>query len=209
MLTRAELGSRRNIVWIVSIPGFSMMRLHARSRKWRFGPSLFRRCLADRSGAAAILFALLLVPMLGALGLAIDASLAFMVESRLSKSLDAAALAGARIALSDDAEEVAFSYFNANFANIGATVSLDDIAYAYDADAREVTMTARATMPTYFARVLGKDSFTVNARTVVERRTTGMELALVLDITGSMRGTKFTTMQAAALELTKAISTLR
>jgi Flp pilus assembly protein TadG len=180
-------------------------RIRIRLRQRPSGPALIRRCLADRSGAAAILFALLLVPMLGAMGLAIDASLAFMVESRLSKSLDAAALAAGRVADSEDAEAIALSYFNANFANSGAEVTLDGLDFAYDDDAHEVTMTAKASVPTHFARVFGIDSMAVDAKTVVERRVTGMELALVLDITGSMRGSMFNAMQAAALELTTSI----
>lgn len=164
------------------------------------------RCLRDRSGAAAILIALLLVPICGGLGLAIDASLAFMVESRLSKSLDAAALAAGRIADSDDAEDVASAYFDANFANASAFVNMSQVTYEYDPESRTVTMDARATIPTYFARVIGVDSLSVTAHTVVERRTSGLELALVMDITGSMRRqNRFTGMHAASLKLVEAI----
>ena len=65
-------------------------------------------------------------------------------------------------------------------------------------------------MPTYFMRVFGHDQMNVSARTVIERQTTGMELALVMDNTGSMwnsdtatnlAGTPFAAMRDAALNL--------
>jgi hypothetical protein len=62
-------------------------------------------------------------------------------------------------------------------------------------------------------RVFGKDTMTVRSRTVIRRETSGLELALVLDNTGSMwadpngvtrtdlTGTPFKAMQDAAFEL--------
>ncbi len=50
-------------------------------------------------------------------------------------------------------------------------------------------------------RVFGHDTMNVSARSVIERQTTGMELALVLDNTGSMYGSPFDAMQQAAYDL--------
>ena len=50
-------------------------------------------------------------------------------------------------------------------------------------------------------RVFGHKEMTVAARTVIERETTGMELALVLDNTGSMWGANYTAMYNAAVDL--------
>jgi hypothetical protein len=51
-------------------------------------------------------------------------------------------------------------------------------------------------------RIFGEDTMTVNARTVVQRQTTGLELALVLDITGSMLDqNKIGSLKTAANEL--------
>ena len=59
----------------------------------------------------------------------------------------------------------------------------------------------RSTMPTRFMRLFGHDTVTVAATTRINREVRQMELALVLDNTGSMWGTPFTTMQAAAKDL--------
>jgi Flp pilus assembly protein TadG len=71
--------------------------------------------ILDRRGAAAIIFAFTLIPIVGAVGLAIDSSLGYLLRSRMSKSLDTAGLAAGRVALSIDAESVAQQYFDANF----------------------------------------------------------------------------------------------
>lgn len=158
------------------------------------------RLLADRRGVAAIFLAIALVPLVGAVGLAVDSSLGYLLRTRLTKSLDAAALASGRVALDANAAAVARDYFDANF-GIGGEAVVTDFAFHLDETKRFVTVTARAEAPTYFMRVLGRDSIEVVATTEVERQTGGMELALVLDNTGSMAGTKFQAMRKAALTL--------
>ena len=151
-----------------------------------------------------------LIPMVGAVGLAVDSSLGYLLKARMSKSLDAAGLAAGRKALDDDAEEVARAYFDANFGEDLGDIELTDFDFELDDEQRHVTLSAEATTPTYFMRVFGHDEMTVSARTVIERQTTGMELALVMDNTGSMwasdtktniAGTPFEAMQNAALDL--------
>ena len=65
-----------------------------------------------------------------------------------------------------------------------------------------MVFTATATMPTRFMRLFGQDSVTVTAQSTIERENREMELALVLDNTGSMKaGGKFDAMRDAALAL--------
>ena len=162
--------------------------------------SFFRPVLRDRCGAAAILWVAAIVPVFGAAGLAVDSSLGYLLKSRMSKSLDTAGLAAGRVALNDDAEEVAREYFDANFGELGS-VELTDFDFELDETEQFVTLTATASTPTVFMRVFGQDEMNVSARTVIQRKTTGMELALVLDNTGSMWGPPFNAMQNAAFEL--------
>ena len=49
-----------------------------------------------------------------------------------------------------------------------------------------VTLEARASLPTTFMRIFGHDTMQVAARTEITREMTGLEVALVLDVTGSM-----------------------
>jgi Flp pilus assembly protein TadG len=165
---------------------------------------LRRRCvpvLRDRRGATAMMFAFMIIPIFASVGLAVDSSMGYLLKSRMSKSLDTAGLAAGRLALNDNAEEIAQRYFDANFDASGGSANLTDFDFELSEDRRFVTLVAVAETPTLFMRVFGRDTMTVTARTRIRRETTGMELALVLDNTGSMWGTNFDTMQDATYEL--------
>ena len=170
-----------------------------------FGP-----VLGDRRGAAAVFLAVALVPMVGAVGLAIDSSIGYLLKTRMGKALDTAGLAAGRVALDDNAEEVAQQFFDANFGKSNDTVTVQPVDFELDPTFRFVTLSTTATTPTRFMRVFGHDTMTVSARSVIQRETTGMELALVMDNTGSMwdsdtktniAGTPFEAMRNAALDL--------
>jgi Flp pilus assembly protein TadG len=174
----------------------------------RLGNRLKRLWRNDR-GAAALLFAFAIIPLVGAAGLAIDSSLAYVLRSRMSKSLDTAALAAGRIALDANAGAVAREYFDVNFGGVGSSAEITDFSFELDDTRQFVTLTAVARTPTKFMRIFGQDEVIVSARSVVRRQTTGLELALVMDNTGSMwgaastnlSGTPFEAMQNAAFDL--------
>ena len=177
-------------------PGLGRMFSWVRDRL----PAGMARLLRDTTGATAMFVAIGLIPLIGSVGLAVDSSLGYLLKSRMSKSLDTAGLAAGRVALNDDAEEVARKYFDSNFGE-SANITLTDFSFELDDTRQFVTLTAEATTPTVFMRIFGQDTVTVAARTVIQRRTTGMELALVMDNTGSMWGSAFTAMQQAAYDL--------
>lgn len=157
--------------------------------------------LRDRGGAAAVFLAVALVPTMGAVGLAIDSSIGYLLKVRMGKALDTAGLAAGRVALDADAAEVAQQFFDANFGESSERVTVEPIEFDLDETMRFVTLSTRATTPTVFMRIFGHDTMTVSARSVIQRETTGMELALVMDNTGSMYGAAFNAMQAAAYDL--------
>lgn len=164
---------------------------------------LFRAFGRDQRGNAAIIFCFCAVPLAAGAGLAIDTMLAYSVEDQLQKSLDAAGLAAGRTALPEDVEADARSYFNTNF-DAGprlAQINDDDLDIEVSKSGDDLILSATAVMPTRFMRLFGQDTVTVAATTRINREIRQMELALVLDNTGSMLGSKFDTMQAAALDL--------
>src|SRR5690349_13854834 len=93
---------------------------------------LGRALLRDRRGVAAVFLAVALVPMAGAVGLAIDSSLGYLMKTRMSKSLDAAGLAAGRIALDEGAEQAARDFFDANFGAGLDSVEVTDFAFELD-----------------------------------------------------------------------------
>ncbi|MCD8566365.1 MAG: VWA domain-containing protein [Alphaproteobacteria bacterium] len=140
-----------------------------------------------RSLRASILaiFAVAGPVVIGAAGMAIDTSQAYLVRERLSHALDAAALAAAGIAATDEAAADARlnAFMNANYPpdKLGATYNLH-----MSIEGDNVHVSANADYNTAFLWILGIEVITVYAETAVKREVQGLEVVLVLDNTGSM-----------------------
>ncbi len=156
----------------------------------------------NRNGAVAIIFALALVPLTVASGLAVDLGRAYLIKNRLSYALDAAGLAvGSTV--SDDAQtlqSVAQSFFDANYpaSELGIpaipTLTIND-------ETGLITVTATADVNTLLMRHVGIDTITVEASSQITRETTGLEVVMALDNTGSMFGSKLRDLKTASKTL--------
>lgn len=161
-----------------------------------------RRWLSDERGNVAIIFGFSVLPLMAATGLAVDTVLAYAAEDQLQKSLDAAGLAAGRASDPANIEPDARAFFDSNFAGAESLATVTDFDVQPSEDGSRITLTATATLPTSFMRVFGNDAMTVRARTVIARQTTGLELALVLDITASMLDSnKLPSLKSATREL--------
>lgn len=147
----------------------------------------FPRFLVDRSGGIALLFGLTIVPLMLIAGLAADYTRGLSVKHQLQGAADAAALAAkgsgedAQVAAQAAAE--AFARANAVALN-GAT--LGPVSVTHTTDGVRVDLTA--SLPTTLSSALGFASFEINATSESVRATGDIEVALVLDNTGSMAG---------------------
>src|SRR5262245_17604001 len=77
----------------------------------------FSAWLGSDRGTINILYALALIPMLGALGLATDTARGFLLKARLSQAIDQAVLAGGKNYFSPSRDQDVLKYFSANFPN--------------------------------------------------------------------------------------------
>ena len=160
--------------------------------------ALFRRFRTDRRGNFATIFALSAIPLVVAAGAAIDISRAYIVENRLNAALDAAALAvgGATGKTQAQLEEIAQAYFDANYPaeKLGVPGAVMVVQSGSD-----VILTASAELPTSLMGIVGIDTLSVGASSQVTRQGRKLELALVLDVTGSMSsGGRMTALKDAA-----------
>ena len=151
----------------------------------------------DRQGAVAIIFALALIPLLLGAGAAIDLGRAYMVKSRLGYAIDAAALAVGAATTTDRAEleEIMLAFFAANYPANELGVPATPVMEINDS---EVTIYATAEVSTTLMSIADVTTLTVSAETLVIRETKGLEVALVLDNTGSMGTTKMNNLKDAA-----------
>ena len=148
------------------------------------------------------------VVMLPLVGLAIDGSILYLVQAKLSAAVDAAALAAARslsvgvdiTSQTASATATAQSFFSANFpagywstSNLSFTTTVAETAYK----TRTVTMQASVTVPLIFMRILGQSGATVGAQGQASRR--DVVMILVIDRSSSLQNAGVCgTMTAAA-----------
>jgi Flp pilus assembly protein TadG len=149
--------------------------------------AFFRSLLRDTGGASIVFVAASIIPLVAFIGFGTDAARGYMVKARLSQALDAAGLAGAQHAtnatlLGEDIQ----MFFNSNYPAgfLGSTVT--GPTYNFDSVNDKLVVTASATVPTTFMRVLGYEEMTVSASTEITRKTQYLDVVLAMDMSTSM-----------------------
>jgi Flp pilus assembly protein TadG len=163
--------------------------------------SLVSRFAHDRDGAVLPLVGIVSIALIGATGFGIDVARTVLLHSSLQSAIDAGALS--TVARMDettiDAQLRKFTV--ANFANGQIGASLDSLTWSLSTDKSTLTVDASASAPATLMTILGIKTINTSAHTVIERSTSGLELALVLDNTGSMAGSSLTSLKSAAKTL--------
>lgn len=160
--------------------------------------SMISRLRKDEDGAVLPLVGIISMALIGATGFGIDAARLMLLHSSLQRSIDAGALSTvARLDTKTiDAQLKKFTVANFNDGQIGAT--LDSLTWTISSDNKILTVNATASAPTTLMQIFGIQTISTSAVSVVERSTSGLELALVLDNTGSMAGTGLSSLKTAA-----------
>jgi Flp pilus assembly protein TadG len=160
-----------------------------------------RRFGESPSGSVAIIFGLLVIVVCGCIALSLDYGRAVTFRSRLQSAVDAAALAANPLGIATPAEMQAnvAAYFNAN--TQGQTFGAVSVAATATPIADGVRVTATATVPTKFAKVLGISTIPVSAVAEAVSSKAGFEVSLVLDNTYSMVGSKLDGLKSSAKSL--------
>ena len=154
----------------------------------RAGGDRLRRLAEAREGNVAMILALALVPMVLAVGLAIDYSKLIGTRSEVQNALDAATLAGARVVSSKEDEEVAKTveaWIKKTYDGQYGSLEIDKVVV--DREARKVSTRATLTIPTSFGSLIGLDAFTATVTTAaVAPDRAFMNVHLLLDNSASM-----------------------
>lgn len=147
--------------------------------------SRLRAFTRARDGNVAMIYALSLIPIIAATGSAIDLSRGMVVKMRLGEALDSAALAvGGTLGLTTSQMTAkAQQFLNANYGG-NALGQISNLSVA--SSGQKVTVSAQATVQTAFMGLFGINYLTVSESAEVTRDSKGLEVALVLDNTGSM-----------------------
>jgi Flp pilus assembly protein TadG len=159
-----------------------------------------RKFARDARGNVAILFGLTLIPLLLGVGVAVDYGRALIVHERMQQAADAAGLAvGSWVGLSQDEQKTrAQQYFDANYppSTIG-TVGVLNVNFV----GTDINISVSGEVPTTFMRLANIDTIGVGATTTITVGMGTIEVALALDNSGSMSGSKIAALKTAASNL--------
>ena len=170
------------------------------------------RFLKDCRGSTIPLLALAVIPIMGAVGAAIDYSRAANIRTGMQNALDSTALMLSKEAATLTAADLttkATSYFNAIF----KTAVAEDVNITTNLSAPQegsfiLSIKGTATVPTTFAKVIGTVQIPISASSEVLWGIKKLELALVLDNTGSMGSSgKMAALKSAAHNLLATLKT--
>jgi Flp pilus assembly protein TadG len=165
--------------------------------------SLLKAILKDLRGNTTIIFALAVVPLILGAGAAVDMIRANNTQTVLQGAADAAAVAGAASGKTSKADLMAIvtEYVNAN----GTPKVLDSVSTldsVLDSKNRTFSVTIKGQMKTSLMAVAGLSSMDIGAFSQVGMANEGMEIALVLDNTGSMNDSnRLPSLKASAKQL--------
>lgn len=144
----------------------------------------------NRKGSVAALIAVSMAMLVGFAGFAVDAQRLWLVQARLKTALDSAALAAARDFDSANREANARAAFLANLdpaaGGSAAFTSAVTTPVVQQVGDNQVRVTASATVNNTLFRVFSSTPTVVTDTSMAWRAATGIELAIVLDQTGSM-----------------------
>lgn len=172
---------------------------------------LIRNFLRANGGNVAIMFGLLVIPVIVAAGIGVDMMRANEARARVAEASDAALLAAARAKIvkpsMTDAESAAIArrQYDSLVAG-GAPITTTSFSYDYDEDAGVFELSTEATVETLLVRLVGFSTMDVGG--VAEAKLAPpkkLEVALALDNTYSMTGSKLTTLKSAATSLVDTI----
>jgi Flp pilus assembly protein TadG len=152
---------------------------------WQSASRFLEQFAANRSGVTAILFGIMLIPLMLGVGLAVDYSRALRVKQHLGRALDVAALAmGSWRDLNDAQLKLkAKAFFAANYdaENLGTPSPL-----TVNIQENKITISATSTVDMIIMPIAGFNQVTVGALSEVTLNEKKIELVMVLDNTGSM-----------------------
>ena len=190
----------------------------ARTAKHRMHQPLATHCAArlgsrvarfrrDEDGSGMILTLFIFMFMLVMAGLGVDTMRQEMERARLQATLDAAVLAGAGAPVGSqvaDIKTIVEDYFTKqNMSNYLHAINTDgtgsdDIETSLNST--RVYASASMTLKTYLMKLSGVDTLSASGAAEAQVRQPKLEVVLVLDVSGSMSGTKLTHLKIAAKE---------
>ncbi len=156
---------------------------------------------SDEKGSILLLGVIFIFLMLMMGGLAVDVMRHEERRVQLQQTLDRSVLAAASLSQQHDPEEVVTDYFR----KAGMLDYLSDINVSEGLNFRTVSADAEADTQPFFMHLMGIDGLDVAADSTADERISNVEVSLVLDISGSMDGSRINNLRPAAQEFVETV----
>lgn len=166
--------------------------------------SMSPRCFLRREEGTVTIFGLMmLILMMAAGGMAVDLMRTESQRVKVQYTLDRAVLAAASLNNGLDPEEVVIDYF----AKAGLTDYTLDVDVEEGLNFRRVAAQAFTDVDSIFLNMVGIDSIRAPGEGTAEERIMNVEISVVLDVSGSMGGSRIALMKTAAKDFVDAVVT--
>lgn len=153
--------------------------------------------IADRRASVAVIMAVSMLMLVLSVGLAIDATRLWLVRAKLQEAVDAASLLAAMEmdapSQTADAQKLFWVNFSQNSYsaaagtnNVGFLGTTSNGATVTTVDSTHVQVSAQASLPLTFMNIMNNGNARVVAANATAQPSGSYEIALALDITGSM-----------------------
>lgn len=154
-----------------------------------------RRLARETNGNVAMVFALLLVPLIAMGGAGIDLARYEAIRVEMQDGLDRGVLAAASLSQKEKPEDTLRSFMkNLDYAQ--------DIALSFTEtkglNSRKINASAAYVMNTTFIHLVGVRQLSVAAVSTAEEAKQNIEMSLMLDMSGSMNGNRIKNLKKAA-----------
>ena len=148
--------------------------------------------------------AVVLLPLLTVIGVALDVSRITLAKQKLTDAVDAAGIAvGRHPELSaDDATTLAQSFVQTYYPS---SLYGDLLGVTVVAATKQIDVTGTARVPMMLLQILGYNTVDITVSSMVLRQLRKIEVVMVLDNSGSMGGTRMTALKTSANTLVGAL----
>ena len=161
---------------------------------------LFFGIMRHTRGSIVPIYALSVLAVFALVGFSVDFSRALAAKVQMRALLDQAVLAAANLSYTDDPELVVQNWLESQISSLGH--SSDDLTVDVEAavspNLKNISATATLEMPASFMRLFGQKTITIRVESLAVQSIPNVEIALVLDISSSMRGERLRNLKVAA-----------
>ncbi len=162
--------------------------------------NILSRFKSDKKANVGIIFGIVMVPIMIAMGSAVDYSRAFLKQKDLASAVDTAVLAGG--VYSEGTESVFEEKIRKTLFSNFPEAEVDTLTFSRDPATKAIKVSATSNVNTVFAGIWHVDNIPIAATAEATPTRSFAEIVLVLDNTGSMRWSgKIEALRAAAHDL--------